>query len=120
MVELAIEKDGLVLKVRGWSKLWALKRQMRFPLSNVGVVRWDPAVAKGWWKGWRVPGTHVPGVIVAGTYYRRGGREFWDIRDGRKALTIDLKHAKYRRLVVDVEDPQGVVTMINEALGRAA
>ena len=118
MVELSIDQGDLLVEVRGWSRLWTFKRQLQLPLSNIKAVRWDPAVAKGWWKGWRVPGTHIPGVIVAGTFYRRGGRDFWDVRNGSKAVTIELEGSTYRRLVVDVVDPQEAVTMINEALGR--
>jgi hypothetical protein len=120
MVELSIEQGNVVVEVRGWSKLWALKRHLRFPLSHVRTVRWDPTVAKGWWKGWGVRGTHIPGVIIAGTFYRRRGRDFWDVRGGSNAVIIELEGGKYRRLVVDVADPPGTVTMIREALGRAA
>lgn len=118
MVEVSIDQADLLVEVLGWSKLWALKRRLRVPLSQIRAVRWDPGVGKGWWKGWRAPGTHIPGVIAAGTFYRRGVREFWDIRDGRKAVTIELEGGSYRRLVVEVADPQGTVTMINAALGR--
>ena len=120
MVELSIEQGDLVVEIRGWSRLWAFKRHLRVPLSQIRAVRWDPTVAKGWWKGWRVPGTHIPGVITAGTFYRRGGRDFWDVRGGSKAVTIELERGKYRRLVVEVADPQSTVTRINEALGPAA
>ena len=121
MVDLSITQGDVVVAVRGWSTVWALKRRLRFPLTRVRAVRWDPAVAKGWWKGWRVLGTHIPGVIVAGTFYRRGGREFWDVRgSGSKALTLELDQCPYRRLVVDVADPPGTVALINAALGRSA
>ena len=39
-----------------------------------------------------------PGVIIAGTFFRGGRREFWDVRDGSKAVTIELERGKYRRL----------------------
>lgn len=67
------------------------------------------------------PGYTYPRVIVvAGTYYRRGGREFWDARSGGTAVAVDLDGAKYRRLVVDVEDPEAIVELINGVAGRAA
>ena len=120
MVELSIEQGDLIVEVRRWSRLWAFKRRLRVPLSQIRAVRWDPTVARGWWKGWHVPGTHLPGVIVAGTLYRRGGRDFWDVQGGSRAVTIELENAPYRRLVVDVADPPSTVARINDALGRAA
>jgi hypothetical protein len=120
MVDLSIDQGELRVDVRGWSRLWAFKRRLRVPLSKIRAARWDPAVARGWWKGWRLPGTHIPGVIVAGTFYRRGGREFWDVRAGPNAVTIELEGGKYRRLVVEVANPEDAVRTINEALGRQA
>src|SRR5438445_1274362 len=87
MVELSMQQGDLVVVVRGWSRLWAFKKQLRVPLSQIRTVRWDTAVASGWWKSWRMLGTHIPGVIIAGTFFRGGRREFWDVRDGSKAVT---------------------------------
>ncbi|MEO3785282.1 hypothetical protein ABGB12_18280 [Actinocorallia sp. B10E7] len=56
--------------------------------------------------GFRSPGTYFPGVIAAGTYRSRGGKDFWDVRDPAGSLVIDLEGADYRRLVVEVEDPE--------------
>jgi hypothetical protein len=116
MVDLSIDQGNLLVRVRGWSKLWTFKSRLRFPLSQIKAVRWDPAAVKGWWKGWRVPGIRIPGVIIAGTFYRDGGQDFWDVRDGSRAVTIELEGSQYGRLVVDVADPQGTVAMIGEAL----
>jgi hypothetical protein len=119
MVEFSIEGYELAVAVRGWSRLWALKSQLRLPLSHVRAVRWDPSVARGWWKGWRLPGTHIPGVIVAGTYYRDGAREFWDVRGGGNAVVVELERDPYARIVVEVADPPVALAMIERALGRA-
>ncbi len=119
MVEASIQDGDLVIEVRGWSRLWTLKRQLRFPLSCITAVRWDPAVVKGWWKGWRILGTHLPGVIIAGTFYRDGGRHFWDVRPGAsRAVTIELAHCRYRRLIVDVADPARTVSAIIAAVAK--
>lgn len=120
MAEISIKEGNVVIEVHGWSKLWTLRSEIRIPLSSVNSARLEPDAVQGWWKGWRIPGTHIPGFIVAGTYYRRGGREFWDVRSGGTAVAIDLEGAKYRRLVVDVEDPEAIVELINGVAGRTA
>ena len=81
-MDLSIQHGDLIVEVRGWSKLWAFKRYLRVPLSDIRTVWLDPNATKGWWRGWRWPGTNIPGVITAGTFYRRGKREFWDVRRG--------------------------------------
>jgi hypothetical protein len=116
MVRLSIDGDNVRVDVLGWSRLWAFKRRLRVPVSHIVTARWDPPAAREWWKGWQLLGTHIPGLIAAGMYYRAGGREFWDVRSGRQAVVIELRGNSYRRLVLDVQDPPAAVRMIAEAL----
>ena len=118
MVKLSIGAGDLIIHIQGWSQLWILKRRVRVPLTAVQEVRRVSSPVAGWWKGLRMPGIHIPRVIVAGTFYRSTGRELWDVRRGNEALEISLTGAKYKRVVVDVEDPEANVAMLNEALGR--
>lgn len=49
----------------------------------------------------RFPGTYFPGLIKAGTYYTRRGREFWYVVRGNKYIyTIELRDQNYIRLVL--------------------
>ena len=117
MVDLTIPNGALDVQVLGWSKVWALKSRIRVPLGSVRAVRHDPEAARGLWKGWRVPGTHVPGVITAGTYRTRGQKHFWDVRRPGRAVVVELEGADYDRLIVDVRDPGATVRMIERAAG---
>ena len=38
MVDLSIQHGDLIVEVRGWSKLWAFKRYLRVPLSDIRTV----------------------------------------------------------------------------------
>lgn len=117
MVEISVEGDDLVVTVRGLHVLWALRRRLEFPLDHIrGVRRAEPDIMEGWWKGIRAPGTHLPGVIVAGTYYRRGERHFWDVSDARRAIIIDLHGESYDKLFVEVADPEATIAMIRKAM----
>ncbi len=119
MVDLSIENDRLIVRVLGFSKLLALKSRISVPLSSVDRVNLDPNAAKGFWKGIRFPGTHMPGLLVAGTYYRLGKKAFWNVRRGRTALVIDLKDASYDQLVVEVRDVDAAVAMFRDARGQS-
>jgi hypothetical protein len=61
---------------------------------------------------------HVPGVVVAGTFYEAGERVFWDVHDPAKAVVIELADQRYARLVVGVADPSATVALI-ESTTRA-
>ena len=101
--------------VRGLHQLWAFKRRIEVPRRRVVGARHDPEAARGWWKGWRMPGTHVPGLIIAGTYYLRGERVFWDVCDAARAVVVELDGHDYDRLVIEVEDPAAVVALLSAA-----
>jgi len=70
----------------------------------------------GWYHGIRMPGTNVPGVITAGTFYQDGKRVFWDVHHPEKTINIDLHDERYNELVVEVADPDAAVKLIQNAL----
>ncbi|MGB8579747.1 MAG: hypothetical protein WCD47_02915 [Candidatus Sulfotelmatobacter sp.] len=120
MVDLSISGDRLVLDVRGADKLWALKSSLEIPLAHVTEIRADASVTRGWWHGLRMPGTNVPGVITAGTFYQDGKRIFWDVHRPENTVVIELKDERYNELIVEVADPEDAVKIVKSALGRGA
>lgn len=115
MVELSIAEGKLMLHVKGADQLWAFKSSLEIPLIHVAGVRADPEVARGWWHGIRMPGTNMPGVITAGTFYQDGKRVFWDVHHPDKTIVIDLHDERYNQLIVEVADPKAAVNLIQSA-----
>jgi hypothetical protein len=116
LVDLSIADGKLTLHVRGADKLWAFKSSLEIPLVHIAAVRADPEAARGWYHGIRMPGTSVPGVITAGTFYQDGKRVFWDVHDPDKTIAIDLHDERYNQLIVEVDDPEAAVRLIQNAL----
>lgn len=119
MVDVQIRDSQLEVEPKGIHKLLAFKRRITVPLSSVRAVRPDPFAASGFWKGIRVPGTHIPGLIIAGTYYWRGQKTFFDVVRPERAIVIELSGASYDRIVVEVDDPFRTTEMIQKALPQA-
>jgi hypothetical protein len=116
LVDLTVAEGKLMLHVRGADKLWAFKSSLEIPLAHIAGVRADPEVARCWYHGIRMPGTNVPGVITAGTFYQDGKRVFWDVHHPEKTIVIDLHDERYNELVVEVDDPDAAVRFIQNAL----
>ena len=116
MVDLTVADGRLTLHVKGMDELWALKSTLEIPLVHVAGIRADPEVARGWWHGLRMPGTQLPGVITAGTFYQDGKRVFWDVHHPDKTVVIDLRNEKYQQLIVEVADPEAAVEMLTTEL----
>jgi small ligand-binding sensory domain FIST len=75
-----------------------------------------PDEAKGF-HGLRLPGTSLPGVITAGSFYN-GEWLFFDVHDAERAIKIDLDHEHYAALIVEVADPDSTLRDIREAMAH--
>jgi len=117
MVTLEVQNSNLLLHVQGADKLWAFKSKLEIPLRHITGVRADPSVAHGWWRGLKLPGTNVPGVITAGTFYQHGRRVFWDVHNPENTIVIELQDERYDELIVEVADPAAAVQFIQDSLG---
>lgn len=119
MVTIAIDGADLEIQVQGMHKLWALKSSLRVPLSDVRDVRHDPERARRILPGLRFPGTHIPAVYTAGTYYQADFRpDFWTVRNPDNAIVIQCREgAAYDEIIVEVEDPEETVRRIRSAIG---
>ena len=120
MVELHLRDGAVDVDVRGLHKVWALKSHLRIPLKAITIVRRPSRVTlRNLWKGWRAPGTHLPGYLVAGTYYKGGERHFWDVRRPTNAIEIGLSGADYDRIFIEVDDPEAEIRRIEDARAAA-
>lgn len=118
MVDISVSGGKLILNVHGADKLWALKSSLEIPLAHITGIRADGNVARGWWHGTRLPGTNVPGVITAGTFYQHGQRIFWDVHNPGNAIVIELRDERYNELIVEVAEPEATVNEIKGFLSN--
>ena len=115
MATVSIEGSNLVVDIHGLDKIWSFTSRLSIPLAHVRGARADPTVASES-KGWRGPGTHIPGILVAGTFHHDGSKVFWDVRHAADTVVIDLEHETYRQLIIGVDDPAAVVEHIAQAI----
>ncbi len=59
-----------------------------------------------------MPGTEIPGLIAAGTFYKKG-RNFWDVMNKNKAIIIELENHYYKKLIIEVENPEATLQLLN-------
>ena len=102
MTQLSVSDGKLTIEVKGWDRLWALRSHLSIPLEDVVRVYADSQIAEPWWKGLRVAGTNLPGVLAAGTFYHHSQWVFWDVHNPEKVIVIELRHEHYAKLIVEV------------------
>ncbi|BAZ27856.1 hypothetical protein NIES4074_02840 [Cylindrospermum sp. NIES-4074] len=84
-----------LLAVR-FHKLWQI------PLAHIEQV--TTAEPQSNWKELRAPGSFIPGVIKAGTYYTDKGKEFWYVNRETNYLTIELREESYKRIILTIDN----------------
>lgn len=119
MAEISIENDALIVSIKGVHKLYTFKNRIEVPMRNVRGATVDPGIAKDW-KGIRAPGTHIPGLVIGGSFFSDGERTFWDVTDESLAVVIALGNEEYDRLVIGVDEPRKAVETINAAVAARA
>lgn len=115
MVSITQKDNEFHFNIEGLHKLWTLKSELTIPIENVVRAYKDLSELDSW-KGWKLPGTHIPGIITAGTFYKEGDKIFWDVTDKDHTIIIELEDENYHKLIIDVEHPQETIDMINNAL----
>ena len=113
-MRLVTQANQIVLKFEGIEQLYALRRQLTVQKSSVVSAEYI-AVFKDWQKiELRLPGTFLPGVILAGSFYTSNG---WDFIYGLKprgwtrptlhgVLVIETPKQRFRRIIVTVSETQ--------------
>ncbi|MGH3344653.1 MAG: hypothetical protein ACRDPK_17655 [Carbonactinosporaceae bacterium] len=121
-VDVLVAPDGLVARVRGVDQLWAFRRNIRVPMHQIDAVRvMSRAAARAELPWVRAPGSYLPGLVIAGSYWhlRRRRRQFWCVHRAAEVLVIDVRSVT-ERLVLQVVDPWAAARDIGHARARVA
>jgi hypothetical protein len=112
-----VRGDTLMVNVKKRNKASMFVPTMKIPLGHVLGAEADPEIERKQWKAW---------VLRSSTPGAYGGPDpdvrFYHPRHylAHKAIVIRLKDEGYERLVVEVEDPNGTVAQINQAVGASS
>lgn len=116
MVDITVHEDTAIFDIKGFHKVWAFKKLLKIPVKHIVGVHHAAHRKKEFWKGWRVIGTHIPGVIAAGTFKHEGKTIFWDTSRGDNTIVVELANEHYDELVIDVDDPARVVQSLQAGI----
>jgi hypothetical protein len=119
MTTIQIDGADALVHVEGFDQFLALTSRLRIPLKHIAGVDLAGEEAHAWFHGIRFPGSNIPGVLSAGTFYEHQGRVFWDVHDPDKAIEIRLHDEDYVKLILEVEDPAAAIATLRAALPAA-
>ena len=116
MVVVTVEGDRASFKVEGWDRLWAFRSHIEIPIEHITDVEINHDQVGRWWHGIKVIGTDLPGLFAAGTFYYHGEKVFWDVRNLDKTIIVSLDHERYRKLIIEVENPQETAATLRSSI----
>lgn len=122
MATVEVTPQAVKVHLTGIDQLRSWTRNLTIPLEHIEDVEYDPQTVKreldAFWTETYIPGTHLPGGSLAGSYSEHGQRIFWDVHHPERAVMINLAHDKYDKVIVEVSDPQETLQKITSVLRR--
>lgn len=113
MARITTTPTTLTVELTTTEKLAAVRGDVTVDRSDVKGVRVTDDTLREV-KGLRMPGGAWPGRFAIGRWQRRHGADLVVARRGQHGVVIDLADgARYRRLIVAVDDPERVVAELS-------
>ncbi len=101
-MKLQLTPNRLMIQLTPSERFWSFHWPEAIAIPRAHILQAHGTRPEtGWQHELRAPGTWVPGVIKAGTYYTERGREFWYcLAPEKPVLTLDLAPAEYYKRIV--------------------
>lgn len=108
------DKTGLSIELHGKEQLWALRAKINVLRSTIRNISFESKYND--WRKWevRMPGTHAPRMLLAGSYWTEEGWDFMYIKRPSKfinptvfdVLVIETDQDRYKRVIFSCEEAE--------------
>jgi hypothetical protein len=116
VASLEVREKRVEVVLSGLERLGALRGDVSVGLDEVLDVRPAPEPFTEL-RGWRLPGTGLPGVIALGTWRSRDGKDFAAVYRGRPAVVVEVRPGgEFRRLIVGDDHAEETVSRLRMAV----
>jgi hypothetical protein len=106
-------KDKMLhIELHGKEQLWSLKAKIDTPLEIIESISFEEKFQD--WRKWelRMPGTHAPKLLIAGSYWTEEGWDFMYIKRPigfvnplvQNVLVIKTTQEKFKRIIISVDE----------------
>ncbi len=113
MVSVKRQGDRYEFEVQGMHQLWAMRSRISVAAKDVVCV-YPNSDRVDWIWGLRLLGTHIPGIITAGTYRVDGRTVFYDVVNPKRSIVVELRNTFFDRLFIEVQDVQQAIDLLEQ------
>jgi hypothetical protein len=111
MITVTSKEDQFLFRIKGIHQLWAFRRTISVLKPNVIRAYKDNEELYPY-SGLRIPGTYIPYLITAGSFYKKGWN-FWDVCNKENTIIVELKDEGCQKLYIEVENPEETLHLLN-------
>lgn len=107
---VSTSKDGVCVELHGKEQLWSMRAKISVPRDTITDIRFEPRFNN--WRKWevRMPGTHAPKLLLAGSYWTEEGWDFMYIKHPvgflkprvSDVLVIETNQDRYKRVILSM------------------
>lgn len=117
MPTIELTSDTLIVRLSILEKLCCVRGNLRIPLTKVRGATEDSGFNSEP-LGLRIPGTHIPGFLKAGTFVKNGEWQFVYLKPTLQPLVIELADTRYARVAIGTPNARAVASRINAAIAK--
>ncbi len=113
-MKVNISADGIGLELHGKEQFWAVRAKINVPTKTIKDIRFEPKFQD--WRKWqvRMPGTHAPKLLLAGSYWTELGWDFLYIKKPNNfinprvddVLVIETDQNRYTRVIISSDEKE--------------
>lgn len=96
-MHISLDEKAVQIRFSVGEAMACFKRSLELPLSSIKKVHLDRPCGR--WNDMRAPGTFIPGLLKAGTYHTRDGKEFW-FATRKPVIVFELRNHRFHRVVL--------------------
>lgn len=108
-MKLITTPQHLIVDLEGAEVLWGMKSKVIVLKNSISDLEWCPEFSDWRKYEFRMPGTYVPGAIIAGSFWTNAGWDFIYVRQPHgmwrprlpDVLVIETKNERYKRIIVN-------------------
>jgi len=113
-MKVKLEDRWLRIRLNPLEMLLTLHGSLNIPVDRITYV--SAAKPQFDWQAVRAPGTQIPFLFRAGTYFTGIGREFWFALNGKRGLIVELSDWEYKRVVLTAGSPDRIVEKLSRTV----
>ena len=113
MASVISEGNELVLQLSFWEILGALNSSPRTSLDSIEKIEFiDQLWGSSTLRGVRAPGTAIPYVVLLGTLWGRGYKDFVAMSGRGEGVIITLKSGPFARWIFTLRQPKSEISAL--------